>query len=1393
MNTRKKKKMLLICTAWLLIVSNLFSITAFAGPAPIYNQNGTSYSGTIAASPIGDTFEMEGYSDWPAGFTQNNDFSSGIFDGESIWMLPGRAAGLIKIDKDTGAMAGYTAWPDGFVRGSSKPDFLSGVFDGQSIWMIPYGADRVIKVDKDTGVMTGYNDWPSGFTLPSTATNPNPFYTPMANFSGGVFDGQNIWMVPYGSNYVIKINKDTGVMTGYNDWPSDVQLTSQGVTVPNGGFLVTGNFNGGIFDGQSIWMVPGGVDRIVKIDKDTGEMTSYSDWPSGYTKDYINPSGFSGGIFDGQNIWLTPLGADRVIKIDKDTGVMTGYDNWPSSIASGSQYFTGVFDGQNIWMLPRISSDQLVKMDKDTGEMTAFDNWPSTTTIGMGPFSGGVFDGRSIWMVPGTADQVVKLGGVTVPVTGVTVSPATLTLTAGGNAGTVTAVVSPSNATNKKVTWTSSDPSVATVDEDGVVTPLTAGTVTITATTEDGGQMATSSVTINEADVLVTGVTVSPATLTLTAGGNAGTVTAVVSPSNATNKKVTWTSSDPSVATVDEDGVVTPLTAGTVTITGTTEDGGKTATSTVTINETDVLVTGVTVSPATLTLTAGGNAGTVTAGVSPSNATNKKVTWTSSDPSVATVDEDGVVTPLTAGTVTITGTTEDGGKTATSIVTVNETDVAVTGVTVSPAAITLTAGGSPGTVTAGVSPSNATNKKVTWTSSDPSVATVDEDGVVTPLTAGTVTITGTTEDGGKTATSIVTVNETDVAVTGVTVSPAAITLTAGGSPGTVTAGVSPSNATNKKVTWTSSDPTVATVDEDGVVTPLTAGTVTITGTTEDGGKAATSTVRVNASGAPAPTALTGAAGNGTVTLSWTGAPGAVSYSIYVSPMAGNYGTVPTPIAVVSSENFTVTGLTNGTTYYFIVTANNEEGTGGYSNEASATPRTGSQGSGGDSSSGSNGSSGSSAPSANGGQVALEGFRVIVNGKEYDQIATGNTTKQDGKSTLTATVDTNKLTAQLAKEGGNSTIIIPVEGVSSDKVSTVLTGDAVKAMENNQAILEVRTANGNYKLPASEISIDSLSSQLGVQVKLTDIVVRVDIAKSNDASIELVKNTAGKDGFSVVLPPVDFTVTASYNGKTVVVDKFSSYVQREIPLPAGTDLSKITTATVLLEDGTVYHVPTYVTQHDKNYYAVVSSLTNSIYTLIWNPLTFADVEGHWSKDAVNDMGSRIIVKGIDDTHYNPNAAITRSEFSAIIVRALGLAENGKTTSFNDVSSGSWYMGAVAKAQEYGIIKGYEDGAFRPNKTITRQEAMVMLERAMKLTGLNTAVSEAEVASALASFTDGTAVDAWAKQAVAATINSGLVQGRDAGLKPTSNITRAETAVIVQRMLIKAELIDLGNSK
>ncbi|WP_164472733.1 S-layer homology domain-containing protein [Cohnella candidum] len=436
----------------------------------------------------------------------------------------------------------------------------------------------------------------------------------------------------------------------------------------------------------------------------------------------------------------------------------------------------------------------------------------------------------------------------------------------------------------------------------------------------------------------------------------------------------------------------------------------------------------------------------------------------------------------------------------------------------------------------------------------------------------------------------------------------------------------------------------------------------------------------------------------------------------------------------------------------------------------------------------NGDTPSTTPSTN---DESTGFRVIVNGQPQDRIATGSTRKENGQTVLTATVDTSKLSAQLAKESDKPVVIIPVTQ-SVDKVTAVLTGEAVKALENKNAVLEVQTPVGTYKLPASEVFIDKISDQLGEPPALTEIVVHVDIAKSDDSKVKLLESRTDETGFEVVVPPVDFTVTATYNGKTVNLDKFSAYVEREIPLPEGVDPSKITTAIVLDADGTTRHVPTYVTKRDGRYYAVVNSLTNSTYSLVWHPVAFKDLSGHWAQEAVNDMGSRMVVSGVNETSFGPDQAITRAEFAAIMVRALGLPETGGKVTFSDVSSDSWYAGAVGKAEEYGLLHGYRDGTFRPNNTITRQEAIYVLVQALKLTGW-TAAEGSNSAALLSGFTDAAKVESWAKQAIAEAVQSGLVVGANEKIKPKNGITRAETAALVQRLLKTAKLIDNGTDQ
>ena len=408
----------------------------------------------------------------------------------------------------------------------------------------------------------------------------------------------------------------------------------------------------------------------------------------------------------------------------------------------------------------------------------------------------------------------------------VTLEPNTLTLEK-GEKGTLTATVAPQNATNNTVTWSSSNNEIATVN-NGVVTAVKEGTATITVTTAEGGKTATCKVTVNAPQTKpVTNVTLEPNTLTLEVG-KSETLTAKVEPSDATNQNVKWESNNPDIVTVEQDGTVRAVSAGEATIKVAAQDGsGQYAECKVTVSAPTKPVTNVSLNKTELEL-AVGDTEKLTAKVEPSDATNQKVTWESNATNIATVDNNGAVTAKAAGTATITA--KAGEQTATCTVTVTKADVAVESVTLNPTTLTLEKG-STGTLTATVEPQNATNNTVTWSSSNPEFATV-ANGTVTAVSAGTATITVTTVDGGKTATCKVTVTPKTVPVSGIQVQGAASIYV--GDTTKLTATITPDGASNKAVTWDSQNKNIATVDQQGNVKALKAGTATITAIAQDG-------------------------------------------------------------------------------------------------------------------------------------------------------------------------------------------------------------------------------------------------------------------------------------------------------------------------------------------------------------------------------------------------------------------------------------------------------------------------------------------------------------------------------------------------------------------------------
>ena len=274
-------------------------------------------------------------------------------------------------------------------------------------------------------------------------------------------------------------------------------------------------------------------------------------------------------------------------------------------------------------------------------------------------------------------------GGDTPPtpvaVESVALNKTTLTLEQ-GQAETLTATVIPDNAANKNLSWDSDNKAVATVDEDGKVSALTAGTANITVTTEDGGKTATCVVTVTAPAAPIEVESISIKEATTIAIGSSETLTVTYTPSDAnTGKEVTWSSSDESVATVDANGKVTGLKAGTATIIATSKTNSSiTASCAVTVKA--VAVTGVTLTPATATVQVDGTT-TLSYSITPDNATDKTVSWSSDDENVATVDANGKVTGVAEGTAIITVKTNDGGFTASCTVEVTESSTTSTGYT----------------------------------------------------------------------------------------------------------------------------------------------------------------------------------------------------------------------------------------------------------------------------------------------------------------------------------------------------------------------------------------------------------------------------------------------------------------------------------------------------------------------------------------------------------------------------------------------------------------------------------------------------------------------------------------------------------------------------------------
>ncbi|WP_449600436.1 S-layer homology domain-containing protein [Paenibacillus sp. Marseille-Q9583] len=412
------------------------------------------------------------------------------------------------------------------------------------------------------------------------------------------------------------------------------------------------------------------------------------------------------------------------------------------------------------------------------------------------------------------------------------------------------------------------------------------------------------------------------------------------------------------------------------------------------------------------------------------------------------------------------------------------------------------------------------------------------------------------------------------------------------------------------------------------------------------------------------------------------------------------------------------------------------------------------------------------------------LEIEINGVKHKDLGKVTTAVINGKKVTTVTFDEAKLSRYLDSLSNKPFIFIPVHN-DSDRVLLLLNSQIIKTLNDRNADIQIQTELASYILAANQIDWSLVAKSFGSEDALRNMEIQVEINNAPDSDIEQVSNKLGEA--RLLSPVINFNLSAKHGGTTIELNKFLSYVERTITIPNSADpYSRIMTGITITKDGNIVPVPTRIVKENGKTFAVIYSLTNSAYAVIENSKTFADIQKHWAKKEIEQAASKLIVQGISESSFQPNKQITRAEFTAMLVRALGLHEFDQSASFSDIKSGQWYYETVSIAEGYGLVTTSNSSQYIPNEKLSREEAMVLLAKAMKLAGLETTITDREATQQLSAFKDHHLLSLSARAAAALNIKYGIIKGNQGQLTPDNVITRAEMTVILQRFLEAAKL-------
>jgi hypothetical protein len=337
-------------------------------------------------------------------------------------------------------------------------------------------------------------------------------------------------------------------------------------------------------------------------------------------------------------------------------------------------------------------------------------------------------------------------------------------------------------------------------------------------------------------------------------------------------------------------------------------------------------------------------------------------------------------------------------------------------------------------------------------------------------------------------------------------------------------------------------------------------------------------------------------------------------------------------------------------------------------------------------------------------------------------------------------------------------------------------EAVK--KNPNAIIEVKSGVASYMLPVTQIHVDDLAAKLGVSAETVSIDVSINEIKASDIL----------GGNQVVSKVVEFELEAVSGDKRASINTFTEYVARTINREQTFDSNK-STAVRVNADGSITSFPTLF----DNKTATVHSLTNSVYTVVENNISFQDVDNkrNWAENYIETLANKLIINGKPNGTFAPGEEMTRAQFTVLLVKALALPGQKYEQKFKDVKETDWFNanGELAAAIKFGIIAGKPDGRFAPNEKVTRAQAAIMFNRAMKLGFIKFDMTKLDKTKRVTDFKDVTKMNLESITAIEAIYQAGIINGKpDGSFDPNGKTRRDQMAKMLAEFLISAKLMN-----